>query len=81
MDISWLSWVSAAIVFIANFILIKSKSWKVFIMFMIGNGLYAYYWFVEKQWATLILVSVFVIQNVYGLIKWKKEQASQKRYF
>jgi hypothetical protein len=74
MNITWLSWVAAGIIFGANIFLIKDKSWKVFIAFIVGNGLYAFYWFTQKQWATLILVSLFVVQNFWGLIKWRKEQ-------
>jgi hypothetical protein len=81
MNISWLSWVAAVIIFSANFILIKSKSWKVFIIFILGNSMYAYYWFVEKQWATFILVSFFIIQNIYGLIQWRKEQTKKIHKF
>lgn len=78
MNITWLSWVAATIIFLGNFLLIKSKSWKVFIVFAIGNTLYAYYWITQRQWATLLLVSLFVFQNIYGIIKWRKEQAVQK---
>jgi hypothetical protein len=57
---------------VANFILIKYKDWKVFIVFAIGNGMYAYYWMVQREWATLLLVLAFLFQNIYGIISWKK---------
>jgi len=76
MNITWLSWVAASIIFLGNFILIKNKSWKVFIIFAIGNMLYAFYWITQHQWATLLLVSLFVFQNIYGIIRWQKEQVA-----
>ena len=68
-----MDWVASAIVFIGNIFLIKTKAWWVFIIFFFGNALWAYYWFVKQEYAAMILVSVFLLQNVWGLFSWKKK--------
>jgi predicted membrane chloride channel (bestrophin family) len=72
-----MSWVGAAIILGATTILIRDKTWKAFIPFIIGNALYAVYWGLQHEWATLILTSIFVAQNIWGLIKWRKDQRPQ----
>jgi len=70
----WLSWLCAGIMLVANFVLIKYKNWWVFIVFALGNGLYAYYWFNQAQWATFVLTTAFFFQNIYGIIVWRKNK-------
>jgi hypothetical protein len=71
--IELLSWVAAITLFVTNFFLIKTKSWKVFIAFIVANSMYAIYWTIKHEWATLALVTAFIIQNVIGLVAWYKE--------
>ena len=71
------SWIAAGFMLLTNFVLINTKSWKVFILFMIGNGMYIIYWSIQHEWATLVLVSAFFLQNIYGLIKWKKQSIKE----
>jgi len=68
----WLSWIASGLTLIGNVILIRNKSWKAFIIFIIGNGIFTYYWFIKHEWATMILVIIFLGQNVWGLITWRK---------
>jgi hypothetical protein len=74
VNISWMSWVGAGVILLATTVLIKSKSWKAFIPFIVGNALYAVYWGLQHEWATLILTTIFVVQNIWGLIKWRRDQ-------
>jgi len=74
MDITLLSWVASALIFIGNIVLIRTKSWKTFLWFMVGNSIYVYYWLVKHEWATLLLVSLFLTQNIVGIIKWRKQE-------
>lgn len=80
MNITWMSWVGAGIILLATTLLIKNKSWKAFIPFIIGNALYAVYWGLQHEWATLILTTIFVAQNIWGLIKWRKDQRAELNY-
>jgi len=72
-DITWMSWTASVLIFLGNFILIKMKSWKAFVIFLIGNSLFAYYWLVKQEWATLILVCLFIAQNILGIVDWRKK--------
>jgi len=74
MEITWISWLASTLIFIGNIVLIKTKSWKTFLWFMIGNGLFTYYWIVKHEWATLLLVILFLGQNIYGIVKWRKNE-------
>lgn len=67
-----ISWIASAIIFIGNIVLIKTKSWYTFLIFLVGNSLFAYYWFTKKEWAVLILVTLFICQNLWGIISWRK---------
>lgn len=68
-----ISWLASGIILIGNVILIKSKGWKTFVVFIIGNSLFAYDWFIKKEWAVFILVNLFILQNVWGIISWRKK--------
>jgi hypothetical protein len=69
----WLSWIASGLTLLGNIILIGNKSWKSFVIFAIGNAMFSYYWFIREEWATFVLVLVFLAQNVWGLIKWRNE--------
>lgn len=69
-----MDWVAAALMLAGNYLIIKYKSWVSFIVLGFGNLLYLIYWFIRQEWATMILVSVFLGMNVWGLIKWSKEK-------
>lgn len=69
-----ISWIAAGLMLLGNTILIKNKSWISWVVMTVGNILYIYYWFIKQEWATLILVSVFFIQGIWGLVKWYREQ-------
>jgi hypothetical protein len=66
-----MSWIAAGLTFLGNVILIDQKSWIAFVIFFIGNSLWAYHWFKKKEWAALFLVSVFLAQNIYGIWRWR----------
>jgi len=67
-----ISWIASFLILAGN-VLVIGKDWRSFLIFMLGNGLFAYYWFIRKEWATFLLVCIFFIQNIYGLIKWRNE--------
>ena len=69
-----MDWIASALTWIGNFILIKTKKWYVFIIFAVGNTLWMIHWYNNRQWAAFLLVGSFLIQNVWGIIKWRKEE-------
>jgi hypothetical protein len=71
------SWIAAALMLLGNTILIKSKSWISFAIMSVANFMYMYYWFIKQEWSTLVLVSIFFLQSLWGLIKWWKEQHAE----
>jgi hypothetical protein len=68
-----MDWIASSLTFLGNIILIKTKHWFTFVIFFVGNSLWAYYWFSKKEYAALILVSFFLIQNLWGIYEWKKK--------
>jgi hypothetical protein len=66
-----ISWIAAGLMLIGNVILIKYKSWIAFVLMAIGNVLYIYYWFTKQEWATFILVAIFLGQNIWGIVSWR----------
>lgn len=75
-----MDWFAAGLILIGNVVLIKSKSWKTFLIFLLGNLIYTYWWFINHQWATMALTSVFVAMNIWGIYSWKwKERKSNVR--
>jgi hypothetical protein len=68
-----ISWIASGLVLIGNIILIKYKSWKTFVIFFIGNSLFAYDWYIKKEWPVFILVCLFMLQNIWGIISWRKK--------
>lgn len=70
------SWIAAVLMLFGNTILIKSKSWISFAIMSIANLMYVYYWFIKQEWSTFVLVSIFLIQSLWGLVKWYKEQTN-----
>ena len=67
-----MDWIAAILMLIGNVILIKYKSWVAFMVMGLGNILYLVWWFQLKQWPTFLLVSIFAIQNIWGIISWRK---------
>lgn len=70
----WLSWLASGLTLLGNIVLIKSKKWYCFLIFMLGNSMFVYYWLVKQEWPTMILCSVFLSMNIWGLIKWRKDK-------
>jgi len=69
----WISWVASGLTLIGNIVLIKSKSWKTFVIFAVGNVMFIYYWYILNQYPTLILCTIFLGMNIWGIISWRKE--------
>jgi hypothetical protein len=74
MNITWLSWVASGLTLIGNVVLIKYKTWKTFVIFAVGNAMFVYYWIAKEEWATMILCSVFLAMNVWGIVSWRKSK-------
>jgi hypothetical protein len=74
-----MDWFLAGIMLYANFILIKDKTWKAFALMGLGNLGYSLYWFSKQEWATMLLVSAFLAQNVWGIFKWYTEEKNENR--
>ena len=68
-----ISWIASGLVLIGNVILIKYKSWWTFVIFLVGNTLFAFDWFFKKEWAVFVLVIVFIFQNIWGIRSWRKK--------
>jgi hypothetical protein len=69
-----ISWVASGLTLLGNIVLIKTKAWYCFLIFMVGNGMFVYYWAVKHEWPTMILCSIFFITNVWGIVKWKEKR-------
>jgi hypothetical protein len=69
-----ISWIASGLTLAGNVVLIRYKSWKTFVIFLIGNSLFAYDWYVKKEWAVFLLVVVFIFQNIWGIYSWRKEK-------
>lgn len=67
-----LSGIAAILMLLGNTILVQYKTWVAFVIMAIANGMYIYYWIIREEWATCVLVSVFFVQNIWGIIKWRK---------
>jgi uncharacterized membrane protein YbaN (DUF454 family) len=70
-----MDWVASALCLIGNIVLIKKKHWSVFVIYFIANSIWAYWWFVRQEWAAMILVSIFMAQNIYGFYEWRKNES------
>jgi hypothetical protein len=68
-----ISLIAAILMLIGNQYLIKYKSWKAFVILIIADSLYLYYWFIQKEWVTFVLILVFLGQAIEGLLTWKKD--------
>jgi nicotinamide riboside transporter PnuC len=68
-----MDWIAAGLMLFGNAIIITRKHWIAFVIFLIANTIYAYYWLINQQWATLILCSFFIGQNIWGIISWYRE--------
>jgi hypothetical protein len=69
-----MDWIAAGIMLFGNVVLIRNKTWKAFAICLLGNFLYAIYWFTRHEWATLGLVMIFSAQNLWGIISWRKQE-------
>lgn len=67
-----IDWIAAILIFIGNFILIEKKVWWCFLIFFIGNLLWFLHWLFRHEWAAMFLVGAFMIQNIWGIISWRK---------
>ena len=68
-----ISWLASGLVLVGNVVLIYKKHWGAFVIFLVGNSLFAYDWFIKKEWAVFILVNLFILQNIWGIISWRKK--------
>jgi len=66
-----MDWVASALTLLGNVFVIKKK-WYAFVIFFVANCMWAYWWFMHQQWAAMILVALFLGQNVWGYIQWRK---------
>ena len=67
-----IDWIAAILLWIGNYLLIYQKSWIAFVIFLFANMIWAVYWLRKKEWAAMILVLTFIIQNILGIIEWTK---------
>lgn len=74
-----MDWVASALTFFGTIILVKWKPWWVFAMFAVGNSIWVYHWWLAEEWSAMILVSFFLLQNIWGLIEWRGEQRSMEK--
>jgi hypothetical protein len=76
--IIYFKWVATAISILGNFVLIYTKSWIAFVVFFLGNLLWAGIWIVSRDWPTLVLIVFFLSQNILGLLRWRKMERISK---
>lgn len=67
-----MDWIGAFLLWIGTFIAIKYKSWVAFLVMLIGNIFYLVYWIKAGEVATILLVTTFIGQDIYGIWKWYK---------
>lgn len=63
-------WLAAILTFAGNFILIDQKSWISFCIFFVANLVWVVHWRRTRQLAPMLLSSVFLLQNIWGVIQW-----------
>jgi hypothetical protein len=71
-----IDWLAAVLCWTGNFILIKKKSWYAFVIFLVANSLWFFYWITKHEIAAMILVGTFMLQNAYGIYEWRKTPKS-----
>lgn len=69
-----MDWAMATLLWIGNLILIYKKHWTSFIFFLVANIGWTIYWYFNHQTAAMVLTTTFVVQNVLGIIAWRKGQ-------
>jgi len=67
-----IDWIAAVLLWVGNIILIKRKSWVCFYVYFIANVLWFIHWLNRQEWAAMILVGTFMIQNIWGIVSWRK---------
>ena len=66
-----MDWIASVLCLIGNVVLIKKKSWVAFAIYLVANSIWALYWYLNQEWAAMILVSIFMAQNIWGIVTWK----------
>jgi len=66
-----IDWIAAALLWAGNYLLIYQKSWVAWAIFIVANLLWAAHWLKRKEWAALILVTTFIVQDILGILAWR----------
>lgn len=67
-----IDWVASGLTLLGNVILIQRKSWIAFLVFFAGNSLWFVHWVDRREYAALVLVCLFLAQNLWGIYSWRK---------
>lgn len=66
------SLVAAVLLWVGNVLLIRDKSWKSFVIFLVANIIWFFYWMSRGEWVAMILVLTFALQNIWGIASWRR---------
>jgi Flp pilus assembly protein TadB len=66
-----IDWAAAVLLWVGNYFLIYQRSWVAFVIFFVANGLWFVHWYKKREWAAMILVFTFLLQNILGVIAWR----------
>jgi hypothetical protein len=67
-----MDWIAAFLTILGNVVLIQYKHWSSFVIFLFANSIWVVYWIGKREYAVLIVVAIFLCQNVWGIISWRK---------
>lgn len=65
-----IDWLASYLLWAGNFLMIYWKHWAAWLVFIVANLLWARHWLRRREWAALILVTSFIVQDILGLIAW-----------
>jgi hypothetical protein len=68
-----MDWVASALTWIGNAVLIKTKHWFTFVIFLVANIIWSIYWYQKGETAAFLLVLSFIGQNLWGIWSWRKK--------
>ncbi len=74
-----MDWVASGLLWIGNIVLIKWKHWSAFIIFGVANVIWLVYWISKHETAATLLVASFIVQNVWGIVSWIRQERKVKK--
>ena len=69
-----MDWIASALTWGGNALLIWKKSWVAFAIFLVANSIWVYWWVSHQQWSAAVLCGTFLLQNLWGIYSWRKQE-------